>query len=224
MSLCVIKSTGDDLIMKALFNPPKVYLTKKYDSLIEQPLALYKEPFTAASNLNYTSQSQTVGSVTAKSTSIRKVAVANKDKQSGIAVIEFTAVVAFFLTLILTIIDIGMYGYVKLTMQNAVREGARYAVTGQSGLDPDASSNREAAIIQKMTNSSNGLFSQVIEVDEIRVEDLDGNAVTGFGGPGDLIAIHLDCEWATSSPYILPFVDDGTYKFTVSAAMKNELF
>ena len=220
---------GDNLFMKALFNPKKVYLAEKYASLIEQPLVLYKEPFTPASNPKGTSQSQTVGGATAKSASIRKVAVANaavanKAKQSGIAVIEFTAVVAFFLTLILTIIDIGMYGYVKLTMQQAVREGARYAVTGQSGLDPDGSNNREAAIIQKITNSSNGLLSQVIETDDIRVEDLYGNAVTGFGGPGDIIAIHLDCEWATSSPYILPFVDDGTYKFTVSAAMKNESF
>ncbi|NOH95862.1 pilus assembly protein [Vibrio sp. 99-70-13A1] len=153
-----------------------------------------------------------------------KQAAAHKSKQSGIAVIEFTAVVAFFLTLILTIIDIGMYGYVKLTMQQAVREGARYAVTGQSNLDPDGASNREAAIIQKITDSSNGLLSRVIETDDIRVEDLYGNAVTGFGGPGDIIAIHLDCEWSTTSPYILPFVEDGTYKFTVSAAMKNESF
>lgn len=196
-------------------------LVNKLAIFFEPPLVLSKECLLSAASHQAITQRQTFSGNNIASANM---AVAHKSKQSGIAVIEFTAVVAFFLTLILTIIDIGMYGYVKLTMQQAVREGARYAVTGQSNLDPDGASNREAAIIQKITDSSNGLLSRVIETDDIRVEDLYGNAVTGFGGPGDIIAIHLDCEWSTTSPYILPFVEDGTYKFTVSAAMKNESF
>ncbi|OEE78556.1 pilus assembly protein TadE [Vibrio genomosp. F6 str. FF-238] len=145
-------------------------------------------------------------------------------RSRGLAIVEFSIVASFFFLLIFTVIDLGIYGYVKLTMQHSVREGARYAVTGQSNLDPDLLGNREAAILQKISTSSDGLLSKVMNVDDIRVEDTSGNAVTGFGSSGEIIAIHLDCEWPTTSPYIYPFLDDGKYKFTVSAAMKNEAF
>ncbi|WP_458576395.1 TadE/TadG family type IV pilus assembly protein [Aliamphritea spongicola] len=45
--------------------------------------------------------------------------------------------------LVFMIIDFALYGFVKLTMQHAVREGARYAITGQVDLDPDANGNRK---------------------------------------------------------------------------------
>ncbi|MBW3694236.1 pilus assembly protein [Vibrio sp. T187] len=147
-----------------------------------------------------------------------------KNKNKGMAVIEFSVVASFFFLLLFTAVDLGIFGYVKLTMQNSVREGARYAITGRSDLDPDEESNREAAILEKISLASNGLLEKVMDVQDIRVEDVYGNAVTGFGGPGEIIAIHLDCEWSTTSPYMYPLLDGGKYKFTVSAAMKNEAF
>ncbi|WP_375748868.1 TadE/TadG family type IV pilus assembly protein [Vibrio sp. HN007] len=142
----------------------------------------------------------------------------------GSSVVEFAMVNVVLMLLIFTIIDFGIFGYVKLTMQHAVREGARYAITGGSDLDPESSGNREAAVLAKISATSDGLFSKVIDVNDVRVEDATGKPISGFGAAGDMIAIHLDCEWPTTSPFIFPLLDEGKYKFTVSAAMKNEAF
>ncbi|WP_317919218.1 TadE/TadG family type IV pilus assembly protein [Vibrio sp. MACH09] len=149
-----------------------------------------------------------------------------KDKQKGSALIEFSIVASLFFFLLFTVIDFGVYGYVKLTMQHAVSEGARYAITGLADLDPDTTdgADRKEAVIAKISQSSDGLFSNVMTVDNIRVLDIDGNPVAGFGDSGELIAIHLDCTWPIASPFLYPLVDDGKYRFTVSATVKNENF
>ncbi len=76
----------------------------------------------------------------------------------------------------------------------------------------------------KISQSSSGLLDKVMDVQNIRVEDVYGNAIAGFGGSGDIISIHLDCEWPSVNPYMYVLLDDGKFKFTVSAAMKNEAF
>lgn len=146
-------------------------------------------------------------------------------QQRGSTIVEFSLVAAVFFSVFFTIVDLSVYNYVKLTMQNAVREGARYAVTGRSDLDPDGTGNRVAAVTAMISNASNGYLDKVMnEHDGIRVEDIDGNSISGFGGAGEIIAIHLDCQWSAFSPLIYPFLDGGKYSFTVSTAMKNESF
>ncbi|WP_114787180.1 TadE/TadG family type IV pilus assembly protein [Vibrio tetraodonis] len=145
--------------------------------------------------------------------------------QRGSVLIELSLVASFFFLLFFTIVDLSVYNHVKLTMQNAVREGARYAVTGRADLDPEGNGNREAAVTTMISNASNGYLGKVMNEHEgIRVEDIDGNPLSGFGASGEIIAIHLDCEWASFSPLVYPFVDGGKYSFTVSTAMKNESF
>ena len=52
--------------------------------------------------------------------------------------------------------------WVNLTMQYAVREGARYSITGQSGLDPATlNKQRYLAVIQRIKDSSMGLYPVV---------------------------------------------------------------
>lgn len=150
--------------------------------------------------------------------------VNKKKHQKGTALVEFAIVASVFLMLLFTVIDFAIYGYIKLTMQHAIREGARYAVTGRSDLDPDANNNREAAILEKMNRSSNGEFDNVVTINGVRVEDVDGQNVVGFGQAGEIIAIHVDCEWPAISPFIYPLLERGKYQFTVSATMRNELY
>lgn len=145
-------------------------------------------------------------------------------RQKGTALIEFTLVATAYMILFFTVVDFGLFGYVKLTMQHAVREGSRYAITGRTDLDPNNSKDRSSAVIHKIDTASNGLLTKVTDTNTIRVEDIDGNSVAGFGQSRQLVAIHLDCEWPSYSPFIRPFIPDGKYKFTVSSAMKNEAF
>ncbi len=146
----------------------------------------------------------------------------SKKSQRGSTIVELSIVAVLFFAIFFTIVDLSVYGYVKLTMQNAVREGSRYAITGRTDLDSDG--DRTAAILKKISLASNGYLTKVTSIDEIRVEDINGNAVSGFGESGDIVAIHIDCEWPSSSPLISPFLSNGNYHFTVSSAMKNESF
>jgi len=142
------------------------------------------------------------------------------------ALVEFSVVASLFFYLLFTVIDLGVYGYAKLTMQHAVSEGARYAITGLADLDPDLSdgADRKEAVIEKITQSADGLFSKVMNVDNVRILDINGNQLADFGKSGELIAIYLDCTWPITSPILYPFTDNGKYHFTVSATMKNENF
>lgn len=146
----------------------------------------------------------------------------------GASLVEFSIVATFLFALLFTIVDFALFGYVKLTMQHAVREGARYAITGRADLDPDEEEDgqeRALAILEKISQESDGLLGKVVKLNGIRAEDSSGNDVTStFGSAGDTIAIHIDCEWPTFSPVIYPLLSNGKYQFTVSTAMKNEAF
>ncbi|GAA4887260.1 hypothetical protein GCM10023333_20870 [Ferrimonas pelagia] len=117
-----------------------------------------------------------------------------------------------------------MMSYVKLTMQNAVREAARYAVTGRTNLDPEDSGNREAAVLQKLIDSSQGLFDRVTSTDDIKVTNSSGNPVTGYGGPGQVVVINIRCQWPILNPFMTAVIRGNNYQFTVAATMKNESF
>ena len=83
-------------------------------------------------------------------------------RQHGAAVVEFALVSAVYLFLILLVIEFGLLFWIDLTMQHAVREGARYAITGQSNLDPNVSNQqRYLAVIEKMKEQSMGHWDDV---------------------------------------------------------------
>jgi hypothetical protein len=85
-------------------------------------------------------------------------------------------------------------------MQHAVREGTRYAVTGQTGLAGTWGAtidsrylydNRFRAMVEKIKSQSMGFFDKVLDPDgDIEVEDVSGNDIKeqfehDFNGDGD---------------------------------------
>lgn len=61
----------------------------------------------------------------------------------GVAVVEFALIGPIFIVLIFLILQIGMIGWAKSSLETAVRDAARFAVTGASG----TLSTREASLI-----------------------------------------------------------------------------
>ena len=153
-----------------------------------------------------------------------KAAQGAKKKQKGTTCVEFAIVSTLFFLLLFSMMDFALYGFVNLTMQHAVREGARYAITGRADLDPEDESNRTAAIKAKIRSSSFGVVERVVDIDDIRVTNSNGQPVSGFGAPGEAIVIRLDCSWPSLNPFIAPNLTNGAYSFSVSAAMTNEAF
>jgi Flp pilus assembly protein TadG len=150
--------------------------------------------------------------------------------EKGQAMVEFALTALVLISLLLALIDLAMMFYVNLTMQHAVREGARYAITGQIG----ASSDRRAAMIQKIKDSSCDLYNKnalaekdptvsVLTPSHISTfTNYTGNQVVDTGKPDQIIIVRLTYAWPTLTPLMNPFFTDGRYTFTASATMKNE--
>ena len=153
-------------------------------------------------------------------------------KQRGVVTVEF-ALLAPLLFLVLCIaMDLGIALWVNLTMQYAVREGARYSVTGQSNLDPNATNQqRYLAIVQEVKNSSLGLYNMVSPSYTITIngttQSYNTQASYGsgmFGNPGDIVVLQINCIWPLLTPLVSPFFAGGKYSFSVATTMRNEGF
>ena len=70
-------------------------------------------------------------------------------------------------------LELAILFWVNLTLQHAVREGARYAVTGEGG------AQREQLALQRIVEQSMGLYQRVQPV--LRI-----NRADGFPGPAQM--------------------------------------
>lgn len=144
-------------------------------------------------------------------------------KQGGASIVEFAIIVPAFLLIMLGIIEMSMMYFADLTMQHAVREGARYAITGQSNLDPNTSNQqRYQAVLQKIKDSSMGIYDQVSPV--VSVNGSTATSAGMFGDAGDVVVISIDCTWQFSTPIISALFTDGKARFVVAATMRNESY
>ena len=148
-------------------------------------------------------------------------------RQTGATVVEMAIIAPVFLLVMLALVELSLMFFATLTMQYAVREGARYAITGQSNLDP-ASSNqqRTAAVIQSMRSNSLGFYDRLapkITVNGVGYSSANyGSSM--FGTAGSILVLQVTSEWSVTTPLLRQFFKDGKYTFTVGAVMRNEVF
>jgi Flp pilus assembly protein TadG len=129
--------------------------------------------------------------------------------------VEFAMVVPLFLLLFFAVIDLGRWYFIRETLENAVRQAARYAITG-SHL---STTNRYASIQQIALNAAIG-----IPIDNIKITSAEGGA-NSAGGPGDTVTIAITATVRFYTPGIARyFGTTGSNTFTVSATFRNENF
>jgi Flp pilus assembly protein TadG len=148
-------------------------------------------------------------------------------RESGATVVEMAIIAPVFLLVLLGLIEFSLIFFATLTMQYAVREGARFAVTGQTSLDAATASQRYTAIIQNIKNNSLGFYdkvSPVISVNGTSYATSTSYTSGMFGKAGDLIVLQLDCDWVVTTPFIAALYTNGKYHFKVAATMRNEAF
>ena len=154
------------------------------------------------------------------------VSARSSRRQGGATVVEMALVLPLFLLLLVGVIELSLMFFANLTMQYAVREGARYAITGLSDADPNTTNQqRYQAVIARMKISSIGIFdmtSPVITTNNIKYTDSTSYNAAMFGKAGDILVIRIDCAWPLATPMLTPFFKDGVYRFTVAATMLNE--
>jgi len=132
-----------------------------------------------------------------------------------------------FLLVLLALVELSLMFFATLTMQYAVREGARYAITGQSNLDPATKNQqRYAAVIESMRGNSLGFYDKLstkVAVNGVGYTTANySNSM--FGAPGSIVVLQLTSEWQISTPLLSTFFKDGKYTFNVGATMQNEFF
>jgi Flp pilus assembly protein TadG len=155
---------------------------------------------------------------------------ASRTRQRGVAAVEFALAAILFFTLLFSILDWSYLFFVNLTMQHAVREGARYAVTGQSALDPANDGRRCEAAREKIRIESMGLYDQTSSETIFKtINPATGNIAdlgSGCYGAGDLIIIQVKSKVSPITPFIRSFFSatNNEYQFSVSTTMKNEAF
>jgi Flp pilus assembly protein TadG len=140
---------------------------------------------------------------------------------AGTSLLEFALVVPLFFLLLFGLMDFARLFYVEITLQNALRQAGRYAITGNHLPDPQHQGqnlSRVASIIQIAQNSAAGL-----DVSSIKVSSLGGGAGSA-GGLGDTVTISLTTNLKLMTALVAQFFKNGTYTFTVSVTFRNEAF
>ncbi|MFZ0313820.1 MAG: TadE/TadG family type IV pilus assembly protein [Candidatus Korobacteraceae bacterium] len=156
-----------------------------------------------------------------------------KRNDSGQALIEVAFSIGIFLLLVMGTIEFGNLFNTKSTLQNAVRQAGRYAITGQCiGGAGTCTESRYNSILTKVENTSDGYINSGNVATDVSVTCADGGSgclnssgtADPAGGPGDLITITVTYPYAFVTGPIAKFFGGGTYTITVSSSFKNEAF
>ena len=144
----------------------------------------------------------------------------------GNTLVEFALVVLLFFLLVFGLIDFGRLFFTELTLQHALRQAGRFAVTGNHLTDPNSNPpgqqlTRVDSIISVARQAAVGI---PIPADNIQVSSQVGGAGSA-GGPSDTMTISLNYDLPLITPMIRAFFPpDGIYHFTVKTTFKNEPF
>lgn len=150
-------------------------------------------------------------------------------RQRGSSVVEFSFVALLLFMVLLTIVDFGHLFNINLTMQHAVREGTRYAVTGNTGLASNQASAtvRCDAAIEKIREQSMGMYDNLSPTVTFKTVDGAGNVVAIPSGScynaNDIIVIQVNAQAPVMTPW-LKLAFGNTYAMQVSTTMKNEAY
>jgi Flp pilus assembly protein TadG len=138
----------------------------------------------------------------------------------GQSMVEFAAVAPLFFLLVFGITDFGLMFFRQETLEYAIREAGRYAVTGRS----NTGSTRVQSIIDIAKKYAVG-----IPIDGIQVNS--GTTTNSAGGPRQPVTVTLTSNYYFITPFIGKFFPGhdlngkgGYYTFTVSTTFMNEPF
>lgn len=135
----------------------------------------------------------------------------------GNSMVEFALAAPVVILLLMGIFEFGRLYYVRLTVQQAVHEAARFAVTGSTLPDPDTGDplSRAESIKQVIQQQASTLD---LDVDRLEIDPADG------GGPSQIVTVTGSFRYQFVAPGIQSMFPDGAYDFTVTTSMKNEPF
>jgi len=145
----------------------------------------------------------------------------NFGSAKGQTVVEFALVVLLFFLLVFGVIDFGRLFFVQMSIQNAVQQAGRFAITGNHLPDPNnpgQNLSRVASIVKTAQDAAVGAT-----ITNVQVSSIQGGAGSA-GGPGDTVTVTVTTSLALITPLVAQFFPGGTYTFDSSVSYKNEPF
>lgn len=139
----------------------------------------------------------------------------------GQSVLEFALVAPFFFMLPFGVIDFGRLFFAYATVQHAMREAGRFAVTGGTMADPEyprRALSRVESIRQVALNAAVGVDIRAVKVSS------QGGGRNNAGGPGDLVKVSVRCVLPLATPLIGRLFNNGRFTFTSATTFRNEPF
>jgi Flp pilus assembly protein TadG len=139
----------------------------------------------------------------------------------GTATLEFAVVATLLFTVLFGCFEFACLMYSQITLQNAVREAGRYAMTGNHLPDPNHPGHtlsRVASITHVAQDAAMGL-----DVSNIQISSVAGGS-NNAGGPADTVTISLTANLPLMTALIGQYFSHGAYTTTVSATFRNEPF
>ncbi len=135
-------------------------------------------------------------------------------RRRGQSLVEFAFAIPIAVFLLLSVVEMGRHFYTRATVRHAVLEASRYAITGQTLIDPNTGQpmTRGASIKQVLIDKATSLN---VDVDDITINP------PGGGNPDDLVTITLDYQYQFGGG-MLPSWFPSTMLISVSTTVKNE--
>jgi len=126
-----------------------------------------------------------------------------RNKSRGSAIVEMGLVMITFLALVLATVDFGMAIFVKATLQHAVREGVRYAITYQMAAGLKHDDSIKAVVMQQ----SMGILQGTTGASQIYIRYFDpanpGTELSGVGSnaPQSIVQVSVEgYQWKWFAP------------------------
>jgi Flp pilus assembly protein TadG len=147
----------------------------------------------------------------------------------GQSLVEFAVVAPMFFLLVFGITDFGRLFFTKETLQFALREAGRYAVTGQklAGTNPLTQNpyTRVESIKAIAQKYAAGFLPSASNID-INAYDSEGvlDVAHPAGLPSETVVVSLTSSLTLITPIIGQYFPNGVYTFKVSTSFKNEPF
>lgn len=134
----------------------------------------------------------------------------------GSTLVEFALVALFFFLTAFTIFTFSFFVFTKAALGNAVREGARYGITGQTA----PSMGQDASIQQVVMDNALGLLNGQSGLITIQYYAADGSGATTSNAAGNILVVSVN-----NYPLIpLAQVWSSPLSVSVSAVEKVEPF
>jgi len=137
----------------------------------------------------------------------------------GQSLVEFALTVPLFLLLVFGVLDFGRLFFTQMTVQHAVRQAGRFAVTGRHLTDGQGTPLTRVNSIKQVVQQS----APSIQSGDIQISSVNGGTGSA-GGPSDTMTISVTYRLQIITPLVAPFFPNGEYAFTARTTFKNEPF